>query len=249
VPVGEPPHAPLHKLQRSQHRLATLVRWIEIKRTGYPTGQRALYPFPVSLLFANQITALATAVLAVFAIVTAAFAILAFRKQSSEVRDQASMLEVQAKQLDEQVRLNAKHIEVLKLQAIQLERSTEVLQYQAELARRAQATRVFITLGPARLVDEVVDMLPLRGRRDIKLIATVQNTSDQPIYGAEISWNLGTVVNGESKPLGVMLPGAEVSGEHLFPHDADMTSGADVTFTDASGVRWRRRLDGELNEF
>jgi cbb3-type cytochrome oxidase subunit 3 len=45
-----------------------------------------------------EITAIATAVLAVFAIVTAVFAFLAFRKQSREVSDQAKMLKVQSDQ-------------------------------------------------------------------------------------------------------------------------------------------------------
>lgn len=40
----------------------------------------------MSLIFATQLTAGATAALAVFAIVTALFALLAFRKQSEEVR-------------------------------------------------------------------------------------------------------------------------------------------------------------------
>jgi hypothetical protein len=39
----------------------------------------------MSLLVATQMTAIATAVLALFAIVTAVFAFLAFRKQSTEV--------------------------------------------------------------------------------------------------------------------------------------------------------------------
>jgi cbb3-type cytochrome oxidase subunit 3 len=48
----------------------------------------------MSVDLSGEITAIATAALALFAIVTAAFAILAFRKQSQEVRDQAEMLMV-----------------------------------------------------------------------------------------------------------------------------------------------------------
>jgi hypothetical protein len=43
----------------------------------------------MSLIFATQLTAVATAVLAVFAIVTAFYAVRAFREQSQEVSDQA----------------------------------------------------------------------------------------------------------------------------------------------------------------
>jgi cbb3-type cytochrome oxidase subunit 3 len=56
----------------------------------------------VSEIFAEQLTAVATAVLAVFAIVTAVLAGLAFRKQAREVSDQAAMLELQRQQLAEQ---------------------------------------------------------------------------------------------------------------------------------------------------
>lgn len=46
------------------------------------------------------ITAVATAVLAVFAIVTAWYARQGFRKQSSEVRDQAEMIRLQAEEFN-----------------------------------------------------------------------------------------------------------------------------------------------------
>jgi hypothetical protein len=46
----------------------------------------------MSLVFATQLTAIATAVLAVFEILTTMYAVRAFRKQSQETRDQAEML-------------------------------------------------------------------------------------------------------------------------------------------------------------
>lgn len=46
----------------------------------------------MSDIFAEQFTAVANAVLAVFAIVTAVLAGLTFRKQAREVSDQAGML-------------------------------------------------------------------------------------------------------------------------------------------------------------
>lgn len=65
-----------------------------------------------------EITAIATAALALFAIVTAVFAIFAFRKQSKEVRDQA-LLNVQS----EQRKINERQTEVLELQATELRES------------------------------------------------------------------------------------------------------------------------------
>ena len=49
----------------------------------------------MSEIFAEQLGAVATAVLAVFAIVTAWYARRAFLKQAKEVSDQAEMLELQ----------------------------------------------------------------------------------------------------------------------------------------------------------
>ena len=61
----------------------------------------------MSLIFATQLTAIATAVLAVFAMATAYYARKAFRSQSKEVSDQAMMLKVQSDQLEEQRKINA----------------------------------------------------------------------------------------------------------------------------------------------
>ena len=68
----------------------------------------------------GEITAIATAVLAVFAILTTIYAVRAFRKQSQEVSHQASMLKVQSEQLAEQRKVNAEQIRVLALQAADL---------------------------------------------------------------------------------------------------------------------------------
>jgi hypothetical protein len=77
---------------------------------------------PVDL--SGELTAIATAVLAVFAILTTIYAVRAFRKQSQEVSDQASMLKVQSErlevyrtQIDEQREINDTRGKVLELQA------------------------------------------------------------------------------------------------------------------------------------
>lgn len=52
----------------------------------------------MSVVFATQLTAVATLALAVLALATAVLALLAWRKQSREVRDQAEMLRLQAEE-------------------------------------------------------------------------------------------------------------------------------------------------------
>jgi hypothetical protein len=82
------------------------------------------------------------------------------------------------------------------------------------------------------------------------LIATVVNSSEQPIYDAELRWHLGPGAHGEPERLGTILPGKNASRARPFPAAADMSnSGAYVRFTDANSVRWLRRPDGYLKEF
>ena len=101
----------------------------------------------MSLIFATQFSAVATAILAFFAIVTGIFAILAFRKQAKEVSDQAKMLEVQSKQLEVQSRqfnegrkVDAEQIRVLKLQAKDLGESLESAKPPNATARKHPAS-------------------------------------------------------------------------------------------------------------
>ena len=112
----------------------------------------------MSVIAAVQWTAVATIALAVFAVVTAVFAFLAYRKQSKELRSieahmtdlrdwagqETELLQVQFGQLDvlrqqfeEQRAVNARHTEVLELQAQELKASLE----QHERQSRSKATR------------------------------------------------------------------------------------------------------------
>lgn len=104
--------------------------------------------FPMSVDLPGEITAIATAALAVFAILTAAFAILAFCKQSKEVSDQARMLKLQSEQFSEQRKVNAEQIRVLTLQAAELSESLKERKREAAERRRAQAGRVFVSAEP-----------------------------------------------------------------------------------------------------
>lgn len=205
----------------------------------------------MSLVFATQLTAVATAVLGVFAIVTGAFAVLAFREQSREVRDQASMLDeqrkiskVQSDQLADQRKVNEKHLEVLGYQAIELQRSSKVLEHQAEvlkqqaeLTRRAQVAGVSITVNPdhpepqgrSELLEPPYRDYHLRrelaevAAAEVDVIATVVNASDQPIYDAEIRWHIGKEGHGSPNPesVGSLKPKDTVKRTRAFPADAD----------------------------
>jgi cbb3-type cytochrome oxidase subunit 3 len=203
----------------------------------------------MSLIFATQLTAIATAVLAVFAIVTAAFAILAFRKQSREVSDQASMLEVQSGQLAEQRKVNAEQIRVLAIQAAELRESLEERKREAAERRRAQAGRVFVSAEPNPKISDPVNAIALRA----------ENTSQQPIYDLTFMWREGT---GEWSgpeyrfPFPVLMPGEQKGFDTVFepslPYQDFLKDtsrlAAAVIFRDAAGVRWRLRSDGQLDE-
>jgi hypothetical protein len=224
----------------------------------------------MSLIFATQLTAVATTVLAAFAIATAWYARCAFLKQSQEVsaierqvkdqealtEQQARLLEVQSSQLelqrqqfDEQRQVNARQAEILELQANELRESLAERMREAEQRHRAQASRVFITQERRRTAPAGH---PERPDAEPFVTATVVNSSDQPIYDAELRWHVGTAGHGEPnpEPLGAVMPGADASRMRPFPYGVNMeVSGAVVRFTDANGVRWLRRPDGYLGEF
>ena len=178
----------------------------------------------MSLIFATQLTAVATAVLAVFAIVTAFYARQAFRKQSQEVsaierqvkdqqeltRQQAELLkiqsgrlELQGQQLDDQRKASADQAEVLKLQADELRESLAARQRAAEEQRKAQASKVFI-------VEAEGLSRPPSGPPAVPfVVARAVNSSDQPVYDVEIYWRRGSASHGEPnpEPLGILMPG------------------------------------------
>ena len=161
-----------------------------------------------------EITAIATAVLAVFAIVTAFFARQAFRKQSQEVRAierqvkdqheltrqqaellkvQSGQLELQRQQLDDQRKASTDQAKVLKLQADELRESLAARQRAAEEQRKAQASKVFI-------VEAEGLSRPPSGPPAIPfVVARAVNSSDQPVYDAEFYWRRGSASHGEPR--------------------------------------------------
>jgi hypothetical protein len=116
----------------------------------------------MSLIFATQLTAIATAVLALFAIVTAYYARKAFLKQSREIRDQAEMLRAQSEQLEEHRKINAEQTRVLELQAAELNESLRERIRDTEERKSAQAARIIASfaLSPGRIGARSSTTLP-----------------------------------------------------------------------------------------
>lgn len=203
----------------------------------------------MSLIFATQVGAVATVVLAVGAIVTAIFAIRAFRKQSQEVSDQAKMLKIQSDRLDEQRKINAEQTKVLELQKDELGASLAERKREAAERRRAQASRVFI-LAKAH---------PRDGEPISVISRTVKNTSQLPIYDLILLWRGETgewIDIGDPVDLPVFMPGEQhdwaTSIEpsvriQSFLTDPSLIRAA-VVFRDAAGVHWRLQSDGQLVE-
>jgi len=203
----------------------------------------------MSVDLSGEITAIATAVLAVFAIVTAVYARRAFLKQSKEVSDQASMLEVQSEQLAEQRKVNAEQIRVLGLQAAELRESLAERKREAAERRRAQAGRIFISAEPSPEGSDPIDSFLVR----------IENTSQQPVYHLTFFWRDGTGEWNEPPDphrLPLLMPGkpyAFVVGlvpslpRKSFLLDTSLL-GAGAVFRDAAGVHWRLRSDGQLDE-
>jgi hypothetical protein len=195
----------------------------------------------MSLIFATQLTAVATATLALFAIVTAFYAVRAFRKQSQEVSDQAKMLEVQSEQLAEQKKLGERQAEVLGLQADELHESLEERKREASARRRMQASQIIITH-----YSYDVDSGPY-----VNIGATVANNSNEPVYQAQLYWHLESESYGDPNPLfvGTIPAGSGFARDRKFPLSANkLVSGAVLTFRDAAGLSWIRTPDGALIE-
>jgi hypothetical protein len=223
----------------------------------------------MSLLVATQITAIATAVLAVGAIVTAVFAFLAFRAQAAEVgilsrqledqqaltRHEAKVLEVQSRQLElqasqfeEQSKVNVAQAEVFDLQAQDLQASLDERKREALERRQVQAALVFVSQVGRPNIVRAGERPPPMPRA---VVAHVQNTSDQPVYEVEVAWHLGSEPYGEPNPesLGTAPPHTHLEAEREFPVDTDPRMiGVALRFRDAAGIRWQRRPDGELTE-
>jgi cbb3-type cytochrome oxidase subunit 3 len=228
---------------------------------GYLWRPRYILSAPMSVDLSGEISAIATAALALFAVITAVFAFLAYRKQDKEVTDQAAMLKVQSEQLEEQRKINAEQTQVLALQASELAESLSERKREAEQRRRAQATQIFISqqhkpwssfLIVTGSDNEGNPQWEMGGEPDhTRAEVAVVNTSDQPIYNTQLRWYRGSAGHGDPNPetLGTVMPGSKAGHTREFPLDTNMDdSGANLRFRDAAGIMWIRRLDGGLEE-
>lgn len=230
----------------------------------------------MSLLAATQITAVATAVLALFAIVTAAFALLAFLKQSQElkiIREQAQdgralieqqrdmldvqsgQLKIQQAQLDDQRELSAEQVKVLQLQE-------EDLRSSLQERLRAQASRVIVwqVVHPREEIkdyawgtdaqDLTIELTPDDSTPQAIILLHVRNTSALPIYDVLLRWRSNSAIWSGPKHYPVILPGAEVQFPRLNNVPVGELDrhlfGALVEFRDAGDLKWRRHADGDL---
>jgi hypothetical protein len=221
----------------------------------------------MSLIFATQLAAIATAVLAVFAIVTAIVAAFAFKKQSDAVADgrkltgqQKDMLEVQSdrlevyrQQVDEQRQINATYGEVLQLQAEEIRAFLKQREREAEEQRRKQAARVTAWFGTGE-----TPMGFFQGAR-------VRNASAEPVYEVRVFFHLlhetdgrGHVPVGQGGPPRETTPVLPPGEDRFVPIPAkveamfgnipvnDRTCTVSIEFTDAAGNRWERDPRGAL---
>ena len=89
------------------------------------------------------------------------------------------------------------------------------------------------------------------GSKPPAVIAKAHNTSDQPIYDAELYWRSGSEGHGtpNPEPVGTLLPRATHTSRRDFPPGSNLEAcGAVLRFRDAAGTKWVRRPDGYLAE-
>lgn len=222
----------------------------------------------MSPAISDEITAVATAVLAAFAIVTAVVAGLAFRKQAQELRDQAALLEVQSGQLEtqrqqlaDQQALSARQTGVLELQATELRESLDERKHQADEQRMAQADQVAAWFGTGEVYPDVAfgqQPRPAWG-------AFIRNESPLPIYSARVLFHFVATDSPVSEQWQPIMRGGPPEYIRVIPPRSqkfieipdqvrDMIDDCNdniyvvsVEFTDAAGSRWQRDARGALN--
>jgi hypothetical protein len=213
----------------------------------------------MSMLGATILTAIAITVLAVGAIVTAVLAYLAFRKQSHEVmaidrqvagdqkliQQQAKLIKAQTDQvqilrdqLGEQRNASARQAGVLDLQAKELRESLDQRKRNTEARRRAQAAKIFLTGAPTGPGITFGGPLP-----PPTTTATVVNSSDQPIYDAELHWPATSLQGSHGSHLfGTIVPGGKQ--QYWLPPNV----GFSLWSRDAAGIKWILPSDGRFRE-
>lgn len=196
----------------------------------------------------GELTAIATAVLALFAFTTAILAGLAFWKQSREV----SAIE---RQVNDQEELTRQQAALLKIQGRQLELQQKQFDQQADERRRAQASRVFIWTEHGSDPRATDDHTATEEPAPFGLIAHIRNTSEQPIYELTIDWGPEKPSSMEDERFPVLMPGDQKDLFQPWPDEIDpardpwfLKLAPIARFRDAAGLRWGLTEDGQLDE-
>ena len=176
----------------------------------------------MSQLVAIQITAVATAALAVGAAFTVLFAFLAWRKQSAEVQT------LQAQVASEQ----------------------SVTAREAKDRHRAQAAHVFIWQERKLIAPSSEDASAGVGARFFAYVRNASDQPAYDVCITWRLATLQPDVRGPRPVLlpGVTMPPSEKLVTPEWPAERFEDVRAEVTFRDAAGVRWLRRPNGELVE-
>jgi hypothetical protein len=191
----------------------------------------------------GEITAVATAVLAVFAIATAVLAYLALRKQSRAIR-------AIQKQVADQQEVTRQHGELLKLQSGQLDLQRQQFDHQAAERRRAQASCIFIWTETSHGAGDTRERYAFSLAVIETIMWHIKNTSERPVFDLAVTWYQGADPVGETDRFPIFMPGQQTHYQHTASYRTQPPDRfvAVLRFRDAAGVHWRLRQGGYLDE-
>jgi hypothetical protein len=139
--------------------------------------------------------------------------------------------------------------------AAEREQRREAEEREARKQRRAQAERVVLIESHESQDPRVTPAQKASGVESAPVIvATIRNGSEKLIRSVTYTWHKGSAPWGEFDRLGDLMPdGGEAARVRALPDDLPgyvnpEGFGAVAYFTDAAGVNWRVRPDGELDE-
>lgn len=240
-----------HRLPDATYARANLRRPANRRSDRLSCVDHRAYDSPVSAIFASQLTAVTTVVLAMGAIVTAIFAIVAFRGQAEMLRVQSERLDVYREQVDELRPLNEQRLETLGLQTREIRTSLDQRKRSDEEERRSQAAKV--TAWLERPVHDGPWEIRIRNDSDLCIF-------DVRVFFHEIrkhsveGWE--PILIGEPPPrdetICVFPPKHSRSVavpdkiQALFPEFSDRTCVVSIEFTDAAENKWERDPRGAL---
>lgn len=155
-------------------------------------------------------------------------------------------------QLTEQRAFNKKQMDVLDLQAKELDAARVERHREYARRRKAQASMVFLEVNHRDIFVVDVNLHDTRVGH-VEFVAELINGSAQPIYDVEVKWHAGTAEWITDKTsidrLHRLMPGNKISStRRTEPHQNLASFGAVVEFRDAAGLRWRQTIEGQLKD-